>query len=152
MPSDDEIVMKIDENFLIETNEKVLLREKERTGKRVYIETVPQNLAQVLPKVSEYGTSGNIEQDLIQKAAAIMATIPWIQAFFDGNRRTSIIAAGTFLHDNGYELDISPEEENTELRDMLSEIKRHYRDLDPTIMKRLSLYISERMNKYESRT
>ena len=78
MASNDEIVMKIDENFLIEINEKVLLREKKRTGKRVYIETVPQNLAQVLPKVSEYGTSGNIEQDLIQKTAAIMAVIPWI--------------------------------------------------------------------------
>ena len=54
MISDDKIVMEIDENFLIETNEKILLREKERTGKKVYIETVPQNLARVFPKVSEY--------------------------------------------------------------------------------------------------
>ncbi len=152
MTSDDRIVMEINENFLIETNEKVLLREKERTGKVVYIETVPQNLAQVLPKVSEYGNSGNIEEDLIQKAAAIMAAIPWIQAFFDGNRRTSIIAAGTFLRDNGYELDIGPEEENAELRKMLSEIKKHRRDLEPTIMKQLFLYISKRMNKYEPKT
>lgn len=152
MASNDEIIMEIDENFLIETNEKVLLREKERTGKEVYIETVPQNLAQVFPKVNEYGNSGNIEQDLIHKATAIMAAIPWIQAFFDGNRRTSIVAAGTFLRDNGYELDISPEEENTELRKMLSEIKKHQSDLEPTIMKQLFLYISERMNKYEPKT
>jgi prophage maintenance system killer protein len=48
-----------------------------------------------------------------------MAAIPWTQAFFDGNRRTGIIAAGTFLRDNGYELDISTEEENAELRKML---------------------------------
>ena len=120
MASDDEIIMEIDENFLIETNKKILLREKERTGRKVYIETVPQNLVRVFHKVSEYGTSGNIEQDLIQKAASIMAAIPWSQAFFDGNRRTSIVAAGTFLRDNGYELDINPEEENTELREMLS--------------------------------
>ncbi len=152
MASDGEIVMEIDENFLIETNEKVLLREKERAGKKVYIETVPQNLARVLPKVSEYGTSGNIEQDLIQKTAAIMAAVPWTQAFFDGNRRTSIVVAGTFLRDNGYELDISPEEENKKLREMLSEIKKHQRDLEPTIMKQLFLYISERMNKYEPKT
>ena len=152
MASDDEIVMEIDENFLIETNKKILLREKKRTGKVAYIESVPQNLAQVLPKVSEYGNSENREEDLIQKAAAIMAVIPWIQAFFDGNRRTSIVAAGTFLRDNGYELDISPKEENTELRKMLSEIKKHRRDLEPTIMKQLFLYISERMNKYESKT
>ncbi len=152
MSSDSEIVMEIDESFLIETNEKVLLREKERTGKVVYIETVPQNLARVLPKVSEYGNSGNITEDLIQKASAIMAAIPWLQAFFDGNRRTSIVAAGTFLRDNGYELCISSEEENTELRKMLSEIKKHRRGLEPAIMQKLSLYISERMNKYESKT
>lgn len=134
MASDDDIVMEIDENFLIEINKKILLREKERTGKEVVIEAVPQNLAQVFPKVSEYGTSGNTEQDLIQKATAIMAAIPWLQAFFDGNRRTSIVAAGTFLRDNGYELDISSEEENIELRKMLIEIKKHQRDLEPTIM------------------
>lgn len=152
MTSDSKIVMEINENFLIETNEKVLLREKERTSKKVYIETVPQNLARVLPKVNEYGTSGNIEQDLIQKAAAIMAAVPWAQAFFDGNRRTSIVAAGTFLRDNNYELEINPEEENMELREMLSEIKKHQRDLEPTIMKQLFLYISERIKKYESET
>jgi prophage maintenance system killer protein len=152
MVSDDKIVMEIDETFLIETNKKILLRENKRTGKEVIIEAVPQNLARVFPKVSEYGTSGNIEQDLIQKATAIMAAIPWLQAFFDGNRRTSIVAAGTFLRDNGYELDISPEEENIELREMLIEIKKHQRDLEPTIMKQLFLYVSERMNKYEPKT
>ena len=152
MVLNDDIIMKIDENFLIETNRKVLLREEKRTGKKVFIETVHQNLARVFPKVNEYGTSGNIEQDLIQKTAAIMAVIPWTQAFFDGNRRTSIVAAGTFLRDNGYELDISPEEENAELRKMLSEIKKHRRDLEPTIMKQLFLYVSERINKYESKT
>ena len=73
-------------------------------------------------------------------------------SILDGNRRTSIVAAGTFLRDNGYELDISPEEENTELRGMLSEIKKHQRDLEPAIMKQLFLYISERTNKYEPRT
>ncbi|MFQ5440943.1 MAG: type II toxin-antitoxin system death-on-curing family toxin [Nitrosopumilaceae archaeon] len=152
MASNDEIVIDIDENFLIETNEKVLLREKERTGKNVYIETVQKNLVRVFPKVSEYGTSGILEQDLIEKATAIMVAIPWLQAFFDGNRRTSIIAAGTFLRDNGYELDISPEEENSKLREMLSEIKKHQSDLEPTIMKQLFLYISERTKKYESKT
>ena len=150
--SDDEIVMEINENFLIEINEKVLFSSLKRTGKKVYIETVPQNLARVFPKVSEYGTSGNIKQDLIQKAAAITAAIPWTRAFFDGNRRTSIVAAGTFLRDNGFELDISPEKENTELRTMLSGIKKHPRNLEPDIMKQLFLYISERINKYEPKT
>ncbi len=152
MASDEKIVMDIDEDFLEETNAKVLLRENERAEKIVYIETIPENLARVFPKVSEYGNSENIEEDLIWKATAIMAVIPWVQAFYDGNRRTSIIAAGTFLRDNGYELDISPEEENTELRGMLSEIKKHRRDLEPAIIEQLFLYISTRVSKYESRT
>ena len=45
-----------------------------------------------------------------------MAVIPWAQAFFDGNRRTGIIAASKFLHDNGYEFDIDPDDGNLELR------------------------------------
>jgi prophage maintenance system killer protein len=48
-----------------------------------------------------------------------MAVIPWAQVFFDGNRRTGIIVASKFLRDNGYELDIDPENENLELRGML---------------------------------
>ena len=152
MASDNEIVMNINENLLIEINNKVLSRAKKRTGKTVYIETVPQNLAQVLPKVNEYGTTGNIKEDLIQKAVAIMVVIPWLQPFFDGNRRTGIVAAKTFLRDNGYKFNTSLDEENTELRKILSDIKKHRRDLEPTLMKQLFLYISERINKYESRT
>jgi len=77
MTSNNEIVMNLDEQYLIETNEKILLREQEKTGKEVYIETVPKNLARVFPKVSEYGNSGNKKEDLIEKAAAIIATPAW---------------------------------------------------------------------------
>ncbi|WP_316506534.1 hypothetical protein [Nitrosopumilus sp.] len=74
-----------------------------------------------------------------------MAVIPWTQAFFDGSRRTGIIAAVTFLRDNGYDLDINPEDENLELRKLSSEIKKHSNDLEPSIMKQLSFYISKRL-------
>ena len=145
MTSNNENVMKIDNQFLIETNVKILKRHRRRTGKKVYIGTIPKNLARVFPKVSCYGTSGNREQDLIEKAACIISMIPWVQAFLDGNRRTSIIGAGTFLRDNGYELEIDIDDENLELRGMLSEIKKHARDLEPNIMEQLILYTSERV-------
>jgi prophage maintenance system killer protein len=74
-----------------------------------------------------------------------MAVIPWAQAFFDGNRRTGIITAGKFLYDNGYELDIDPENENLELRGILSEIKKQSQTLNKNIMKQLSFYISKRI-------
>lgn len=137
--------MKIDEQYLIETNQQVLENHKRLTGKDVWIEVIPQNIIRVFPKINSVGTSGNTEDDLVEKAACIMAVIPWTQSFFDGNRRTGIIAAGTFLRDNGYDLDINPEEENLELRELLSEIKKHTRDLEPNIMKQLSFYISKRM-------
>jgi len=145
MTSNNEIVMKIDNQFLRETNVKVHKDFHKKTGKPVYIGTIPKNLARVFPKVKEYGNSGNREKDLIEKAVFIMAVIPWTQAFLDGNRRTSIIAAGTFLRDNGYDLDIDVHDENLELRGMLKEIKRHARDLDANIMDSLILYTSKRI-------
>jgi len=150
--SSDGIVMDIDEDYLEETNEIVLTRELERTGREVFIETNPKKIPLVFPKISEYGNTGNIKEDLILKATAILATIPWLQVFFDGNRRTAIMAAGTFLLDNGYLLDIDPEGENKELRGMLEEIKRHFRDIDITIFNRLMLYVKERISNYEPNT
>ena len=137
--------MNLDEQYLIETNEQVLKNHKKLTGQQVWIEVIPENIARVFPKVNSVGNSGNREEDLIEKAACIMAVIPWAQVFFDGNRRTGIIAAGTFLCDNGYDLDINPGDENLELRKLLSEIKKHYLTLNQDIMKQLSFYISQRM-------
>lgn len=137
--------MNLDEQYLIETNEQVLKRHKKKTGHQVWAEAIPENIARVFPKVNSVGNSGNRKEDLVEKAACIMAVIPWAQAFFDGNRRTGIIAAGKFLHDNGYELDLDPENENLELRHMLSEIKKQSRTLNQDIMKQLSFYISKRI-------
>lgn len=67
----------------------------------------------------------------------------------DGNRRTGIIAAGKFLYDNGYDLDIDPEEVNSELRSMLRKIKDRLLTLNQEVMEQLSFYISERMRKHE---
>lgn len=145
MASNNDIVMNLDEQYLIETNEQVLKNHKKLTGQQVWIEVIPNNIARVFPQVNSVGNSGNREEDLIEKAACIMAVIPWVQAFFDGNRRTGIIAAGTFLRDNGYDLDINPEDENLELRKLLSEIKKQSRTLNQDIMKQLSFYISKRM-------
>ena len=119
MTSNNEIVMDIDESYLIETNEQILRRYKENTGKQVWIEVFHDNLACIFPKVNSVGNSGNKKKDLIEKASYIMATIPFFQPFSDGNRRTGIIAAGTFLHDDGYDLDITLEDDNLELRELL---------------------------------
>lgn len=111
MASNNEIVMNLDNQYLIDINEKILKRHARIKNVKVYVETT-KNIDRVIPMVKSAGNSGNKKEDLIEKAACIMAVIPWAQAFFDGNRRTGIIAAGKFLYDNGYELDIDPENEN----------------------------------------
>ncbi len=126
MTSNDEIVMNQDNQYLIDVNEKILKRHARIKNVRVYIETT-KNIDLVIPTVNSIGNSGNRKEDLIEKTACIMAVIPWAQIFFDGNRRTGIIAASKFLRDNGYELDIDPESENLELRGMLSGIKKQSR-------------------------
>jgi len=150
MTSNNEIVLNLDTQYLIDTNRKILERHAKKHKVKVYIETT-KNIDLVIPKVNSVGNSGNRKEDLIEKTTCIMAVIPWAQAFFDGNRRTGIIAAGKFLRDNGYELDIDPEDENLELREMLSEIKKHALDLEPNIMKKMSFYISKRIKPYESK-
>ncbi|MFY9299628.1 MAG: Fic family protein [Candidatus Nitrosotenuis sp.] len=144
MTPDNEMIMNLDNQYLIDINEKILKRHAKIKKVRVYIEAT-KNIDLVIPMVNSVGNSGNRTEDLIEKAACIMAVIPWAQAFFDGNRRTGIIAASKFLHDNGYELDIDPDSENLELRGMLSEIKKHSRTLNQRIMKQLSFYISKRI-------
>ena len=126
MTPNNEIIMNLDNQYLIDVNEKILKRHARIKNVRVYIETT-KNIDLVIPTVNSIGNSGNRKEDLIEKTACIMAVIPWAQIFFDGNRRTGIIAASKFLRDNGYELDIDPESENLELRGMLSGIKKQSR-------------------------
>ena len=147
----DNIVMKIHEQYLTETNEQVLLRQKERTGERVYIEVIQKNMVEVLPMINNVGNSGNKEQDLLEVATHILGVITLKQPFMDGNRRTGIIAAGKFLRDNGYDLDIVPEEDNLELRLMLRRSKDQMLTLNQEVMGQLSFYISKRMKEHEPR-
>ena len=88
---------------------------------------------------------------MLEIATHILGVTAWKQLFMDGNRRTGIIAAGKFLRDNGYDLNIDPGEENTELRNMLRRIKIQMLTLNQDAMSKLSFYISKRMKEHESR-
>ncbi|MBM2819250.1 MAG: Fido protein [Nitrosarchaeum sp.] len=147
----DNIVMKIHEQYLTDTNEQLLKRHKERTGESVYIGIIQKNMDEVLPMINNVGNSGNKVQDLLEIATHILGVITLKQPFMDGNRRTGIIVAGKFLRDNGYDLDIVPEEENSELRRMLRRIKDRMFTLNQEIMGQLSFYISERLKEHEPR-
>jgi len=137
-----------DKQYLIETNEKILKRHKKLTSKQVWIETTCA-LDEIIPHVDSVGNSGNKKEDLIQKVTHLMAIMTLKQPFFDGNKRTGVVSAIKFLHDNGYNLDIDPEAENLELRKMLIKIKQHYHSLDRDTVSQMSFYISKRTKLYE---
>ena len=145
----DNIVMKIHEQYITETNEQILLRHKKRTGERVHFGVIQKNMDEVIRMINNVGNSGNKEQDLLEIATHILGVIAMKQPFMDGNRRTGIIAAGKFLYDNGYDLDIDPEEANSELRSMLRKIKDQLLTLNPKVIEQISFYISKRMKKHE---
>lgn len=105
---------------------------------------------EVLLLINNAGNSGNKEQDLLETAAHILGIITLKQPFMDGNRRTGIIV-GKFLRDNGYDLDIVLEGENSELRSMLRKIKDQLLTLNPEAMEQLFFYISERVREHEPR-
>lgn len=143
--------MKINEQYLTETNEQLLKRHEKRTGETVYVGIIQKNMDEVLPMINDVGNSGNKKQDLLEIAIHILGVITLKQPFMDGNRRTGIIAAGKFLRDNGYDLDIAPEEENLQLKQMLRRIKDKMFTLNQDVMGQLSFYISERMKEHEPR-
>lgn len=145
----DNIVMKIHKKYLTETNEQILLSRKKKTGEPVHIGVIQKNVDEVLSMINNVGNSRNKEQDLLEIATHVIGAITLKQPFMDGNRRTGIIAAGKFLRDNGYDLDIDPEEVNSELRSTLKKTKNQLLTLNPEVMEQLSFYISKRMRKRE---
>jgi prophage maintenance system killer protein len=84
------------------------------------------------------------DNSVVEKASIIMGIIALKQPFFDGNRRTGLVAGIKFLHDNGYRLKINQKEQD-ELIEMLSKSKKKYNALDPEVLKQVSFYISKRI-------
>ena len=69
MTSNNDIIMNLDEQYLVETNEQILKNYARLTGQKVWIEVIPRNIARVFPKVNGVGNSGNKEDGLVEKAA-----------------------------------------------------------------------------------
>lgn len=145
MRINNKVIMNMNTLDLIDINKKVLKKYERTNNIKVYVGTIPKNLDLIIPKINSVGNSGNRKEDLIEKATYIMSVISWAQPFLDGNRRTGVVTAFKFLYDNGYKLDIDPEDKNLELRRMLSEIKKHIKTLNQDIIKQISFYIKKRI-------
>lgn len=68
--------------------------------------------------------------------------------FLDGNKRTGIISATKFLRDNGYDLEITKEDEK-EIRSLLYDIQDQRTSLDHSVVTKIIFYITERIKVHE---
>ncbi len=141
----------VDTQYLIETNEKLL---------NLWNETHPTNqqpigvgrpeIDDIVPMVEEYDKDSMTIEDFIKMASYLMAITSWMQAFLDGNKRTGIIPATKFLYDNGYDLDITEEDEK-ELRILLYDIQDLRTSLDHSVVAKIIIYTTKRIKIHEPR-
>lgn len=68
--------------------------------------------------------------------------------FLDGNKRTGIISATKFLRDNGYDLEITKEDEK-EIRSLLYDIQDQRTSLDHSVVTKFIFYITRRIKVHE---
>ncbi|MEX1150812.1 MAG: Fic family protein [Nitrosopumilaceae archaeon] len=131
-----------DRSFLIETNRKVINEHPE-----VYdvIGGRGDELDSVLEIFESVGSDDEPE-NLIIKAAHLALSISWVQPFLGGNKRTALLAATTFLEENGYSLEILPEDEG-HIRELLYRIQDLRSDLDSSIIDKMILYICKNIKK-----
>jgi len=141
----------VDTQYLIDTNKLIIetwneehLNDIQPLGVRhPEIETI-------IPLVEEYDKSNLKLEDLIRKASYLMAIISWVQPFYDGNKRTGIISGTKFLRDNGLELNIEKKDE-PELRNLLYDIQDQRTSLDHSVVTKIIIYTTKRIQKHEPR-
>lgn len=136
---------KLDKTLFIETNKKIIneWKEKEPNSEDV-IGVRNDELDSVLEIIEKVGTDDDPKEDLIIKSAYIMGAVSWAQPFLSGNKRTGILVSATILHDNGFDIEISKEDE-AYLREVLYRIQDSRSELDSSIITELILYISKRI-------
>ena len=141
----------VDKQYLIDLNKKILetYTKKHRGAHAPFV--VRTEIDEIMPMIEKVGKSGDEKKDLIEKSAYLMASISWMQPFGDGNKRTGLISAMKFLRDNGYELEISTDEDQREIRRLLYEIQDERTSLNSLVVKQIIFYISKRISKHEPR-
>lgn len=139
----------VDKQYLIDLNKKILETfTKKYPGTPVPL-VVRAEIDDVLPYVENIESSGDEEKDLVKQAGYLMSYISWSQPFADGNKRTGWISATKFLRDNGYDLDLSSQDDQKEIRKLLYDIQDQRANLDDSIVQQIIIYISKRITKHE---
>ena len=139
------VLKKLEKSLFIETNKKIVKEWQEKYHDTLDVFGVRDDeLDTVLEIIEKSGTDKDPNEDLIIKSAYIMGVTSWAQPFLAGNKRTGILVSATFLHDNGFDIEITKKDESY-LRRILYTIQDTRSELDSSIISELILYISKRI-------
>lgn len=136
-----------DRSFIIETNKKIITQFKSTNPEIFDVFGVrDEALDTVLEIFESVGSDDDEKENLIIKATYIALSISWEQPFLGGNKRTALLVATTFLEENGYSLEIPPEDEGY-IRELLYRIQDSRSELDSSIIGEMILYICTNIKK-----
>jgi len=98
-------------------------------------------------KLADILTEVEKQDNVIGKAAYLLARIAWDQPFSGGNKRTAVICADIVLRNEGFKLYIENKEDEEYLRKLLFEVQEERVEINPTTIAKLVLYVSKRITR-----
>ncbi len=96
-----------DVQTLVQINKEVVSLTGDRHD---YTREDERKLRQLLTEVQQTANSEERNESIIQKASLLLFRLASGQHFHEGNKRTALTAAETFLRANGYTIDMSDKE------------------------------------------
>ncbi len=107
IPSKKNRIRLFDFQTLVDINKEVV----SLTGdKHEYTREDERELRQLLTEVQETANAEERKESIMQKVSLLVFRLASGQHFHEGNKRTALTAAETFLRANGYTIDISDKE------------------------------------------
>lgn len=113
IPESENLTSEDIENNIISFNREIMEKDKE------LFKVDLDDLYAILNRMNHYNNIEDRRKRVIKKATRILAGITRYQPFHEGNRRTAIAAAISYLQQNGYDLRMITFVDQEELYDIL---------------------------------
>lgn len=118
-------IYTIDADFVIRTNKKICLSNRQN-----HICAHPEKIESTLHSAFYPGESPFVHGGIVEIGAAIFFYIIKAHAFFDGNKRTALISATTFIGLNGLDLIYPISEQRNDLAQLAEDCAANIVSLD----------------------
>ncbi|HEX5457587.1 MAG TPA: Fic family protein [Candidatus Nitrosotalea sp.] len=125
-------------NKIILGNEHIVSHRKESFGVN------DERIEWVFSKANSFNDIKDKRTRIIKKATAVLGGTSWQQPFNNGNKTMAIIVTKYFLQKNGFDLQLSTDQEEDELIDLLIRTMYKFED-DPTIFSEIEEYLNRKV-------